>query len=52
MLVPAPCNNLIDILFPAVQGAGGGAIQSLSSIVVSDMVTLKERGLYNAMIGG
>ncbi|THG93354.1 hypothetical protein EW026_g7860 [Hermanssonia centrifuga] len=34
-----------------VQGAGGGGILSLSSIILSDLVTLKERGLYNGMIG-
>lgn len=36
----------------AIQGAGGGAIQSVSSIVVSDLVPLKDRGAYNALIGG
>lgn len=34
-----------------VQGLGGGAIISLSSIVVSDMVPLSERGGYNGLIG-
>ncbi|KAI0343447.1 MFS general substrate transporter [Trametopsis cervina] len=34
-----------------VQGAGGGGILSLGSIIVSDMVTLQERGTYNGFIG-
>ncbi|KAH7920100.1 MFS multidrug transporter [Leucogyrophana mollusca] len=34
-----------------VQGVGGGAILSLASIVVSDMVSLQERGTYNGLIG-
>ncbi|KAJ3552511.1 hypothetical protein NM688_g4116 [Phlebia brevispora] len=34
-----------------VQGAGGGGILALGSIVISDLVSLKERGLYNGMIG-
>ncbi len=35
----------------AVQGLGGGAILSVSSIVVSDLVSLAERGTYNGIIG-
>ncbi|KAL0580346.1 hypothetical protein V5O48_001683 [Marasmius crinis-equi] len=34
-----------------VQGLGGGAIQSLASIIISDLVSLQERGKYNAVIG-
>ncbi|CDO74565.1 hypothetical protein BN946_scf184771.g1 [Trametes cinnabarina] len=34
-----------------VQGLGGGAILSVSSIVVSDLVSLRERGTYNGLIG-
>ncbi|KAH7904240.1 major facilitator superfamily domain-containing protein [Hygrophoropsis aurantiaca] len=34
-----------------VQGVGGGAILSLASIVISDMVSLAERGTYNGFIG-
>ncbi|KAI0709725.1 Mfs1.2 [Earliella scabrosa] len=34
-----------------VQGLGGGAILSISSIVVSDLVPLRERGAYNGLIG-
>jgi EmrB/QacA subfamily drug resistance transporter len=34
-----------------VQGIGGGGIMALSSIVVSDMVPLSERGAYNGLIG-
>ena len=35
----------------AVQGMGGGAIFSISSIVVSDLVSLQERGAYNGLLG-
>jgi MFS family permease len=34
-----------------IQGLGGGGIIALSSIVVSDMVPLEERGTYNGLIG-
>ncbi|KAI0337303.1 Mfs1.2 [Trametopsis cervina] len=33
-----------------IQGAGGGGIVALSSIIVSDMVSLEERGAYNGCI--
>lgn len=35
----------------AIQGAGGGGLLSLSSIIISDLVTLQERGFYNGLIG-
>ncbi|KAI0791749.1 iron permease [Abortiporus biennis] len=35
----------------AVQGAGGGGIQALSMIILSDLVSLKERGTYNGLLG-
>ena len=35
----------------AVQGLGGGAILSSTSIIVSDLVSLQERGAYNGLIG-
>ncbi|KAF7971297.1 hypothetical protein HWV62_21454 [Athelia sp. TMB] len=34
-----------------IQGVGGGGILSLTSIIVSDLVPLHERGLYNGLIG-
>ncbi|KAH7105175.1 MFS multidrug transporter [Auriculariales sp. MPI-PUGE-AT-0066] len=34
-----------------IQGVGGGGILSLPSIVLSDMVSLRERGLYNGLLG-
>ena len=34
-----------------MQGAGGGGLLALSSIIVSDLVTLQERGTYNGFIG-
>ncbi|KAF5341380.1 hypothetical protein D9758_012263 [Tetrapyrgos nigripes] len=35
----------------AVQGLGGGGIQSLTYIVVADLVPLRTRGLFNGIIG-
>ncbi|GBE78466.1 Efflux pump FUS6 [Sparassis crispa] len=34
----------------AVQGAGGGGIQTMCQIILSDLVPLKERGLFNGLI--
>ena len=34
-----------------VQGLGGGGIQSLSAIVLADLVTLQERGLFAGLFG-
>ncbi|KAI0833819.1 Mfs1.2 [Trametes gibbosa] len=35
----------------AVQGLGGGGILSIVSIVMADLVPLRERGAYNGLIG-
>jgi MFS family permease len=34
-----------------IQGLGGGGIQSLTGIILADLVTLKERGLYVGLYG-
>ncbi|KAG9308139.1 MFS general substrate transporter [Chiua virens] len=34
-----------------VQGLGGGGIQSITSIILADLVPLQERGLYNGLFG-
>ncbi|EIN06465.1 iron permease [Punctularia strigosozonata HHB-11173 SS5] len=34
-----------------LQGVGNGGIQSLTSIVVADLMTLQERGMFNALLG-
>ncbi|KAI0795826.1 iron permease [Abortiporus biennis] len=34
-----------------IQGAGGGGILSITAIILSDIVTLKERGIYNGILG-
>ncbi|KAI6762507.1 hypothetical protein HG530_008487 [Fusarium avenaceum] len=36
----------------AVQGLGGGGILTMSEIVVCDMVSIRERGMYAGIIGG
>jgi MFS family permease len=35
----------------AVQGIGGGAILNLSDIIISDLVPLADRGLYEGLLG-
>ena len=34
-----------------IQGLGGGGVQSLSAIILADMVTLRERGLFASFFG-
>ncbi|KAJ7634547.1 MFS general substrate transporter [Roridomyces roridus] len=40
------------IVFRGFAGAGGGGIMSMVQIVVSDLVSLRERGKYQGIIGG
>ncbi|CAG8555404.1 2755_t:CDS:2 [Ambispora gerdemannii] len=40
------------IIFRAIAGIGAGGIFSLVLIIISDLVTLKERGKYQGLIGG
>ncbi|RDB20605.1 Efflux pump FUS6 [Hypsizygus marmoreus] len=40
------------IVFRGFAGAGGGGIISMSQIVISDVVSLRERGKYQGIIGG
>ncbi|ORX36039.1 major facilitator superfamily domain-containing protein [Kockovaella imperatae] len=40
------------IVFRAVTGIGGGGILTLTMIIVSDVVTLRERGKYQGILGG
>ncbi|OCF31076.1 tetracycline efflux protein [Kwoniella heveanensis BCC8398] len=39
------------IVFRAIQGLGGGGILTLSLIIISDVVSLKERGKYQGITG-
>ncbi|KZT02019.1 MFS general substrate transporter [Laetiporus sulphureus 93-53] len=34
-----------------VQGIGGGGVASITAIIISDLVPLKERGVFNGLIG-
>ncbi|KAG6371276.1 major facilitator superfamily domain-containing protein [Boletus reticuloceps] len=45
--------NSMDILIigRTIQGLGGGGIQSLTDIILADLVTLQERGLYSGLYG-
>ncbi|KAK7025996.1 hypothetical protein VNI00_015827 [Paramarasmius palmivorus] len=40
------------IVFRGVAGVGGGGIISMMQIIVSDIITLRERGKYQGIIGG
>ncbi|TFK50730.1 MFS general substrate transporter, partial [Heliocybe sulcata] len=40
------------IIFRGIAGAGGGGIVSIAQIVISDVVSLRERGKYQGIIGG
>lgn len=46
-----PLREISNILVPAVQGAGGGALLNVANIVISDLVPLRERPLYNSITG-
>ena len=35
----------------AIQGLGGGGIQSLTGIILADLVSLQERGIYAGLYG-
>jgi hypothetical protein len=42
---------LISQLSLAIQGIGSGIIQNLTTIVVADIVSLRERGFYSSLTG-
>ncbi|KAJ7241437.1 Mfs1.1 [Mycena rebaudengoi] len=46
------CANSMAVLIAgrSIQGIGSGGIQALSAIIVADLVTLRERGIFNAYI--
>jgi MFS family permease len=39
------------IVFRAIQGMGGGGVLTLAMIIISDVVSLKERGKYQGITG-
>ncbi|KZS98700.1 MFS general substrate transporter [Sistotremastrum niveocremeum HHB9708] len=40
------------IVFRAITGIGGGGIVTLSQIIIGDVVSLKDRGKYQGILGG
>ncbi|KAF9257929.1 MFS general substrate transporter [Marasmius fiardii PR-910] len=51
-LIAGFSNSIIQlIVFRGVAGAGGGGIISMMQIIISDIITLRERGKYQGIIG-
>jgi MFS family permease len=48
MVLSRPSKSLTKEI--AIQGLGGGSVASLTYIVVSDMVPLRERGVFNSLL--
>ncbi|KAI1133024.1 putative MFS transporter [Nemania abortiva] len=44
-------NSIMFYVFRGIAGIGGGGLNNLSMIIVSDVVTLEERGYYQGIIG-
>src|SRR6478735_720181 len=44
-------NAIMFYVFRAVAGIGGGGVQNLSNIIISDIVTLEQRGKIQGVIG-
>ncbi|KAF9440258.1 MFS general substrate transporter, partial [Macrolepiota fuliginosa MF-IS2] len=40
------------VVFRGIAGSGGGAILSLAQIIVTDIITLRDRGKYQGIMGG
>ncbi|KAK7439541.1 hypothetical protein VKT23_017469 [Stygiomarasmius scandens] len=52
-LIAGFSNSIIQVIvFRGVAGAGGGGIIGMMQIIVSDIITLRERGKYQGIIGG
>ncbi|KAF4985432.1 hypothetical protein FGRMN_11210 [Fusarium graminum] len=45
-------NKIMFYVFRAVAGIGGGGITNLANIIISDVVSLDQRGKYQGVIGG
>ena len=44
-------SELFTAHYSAIQGLGGGGLASISQIVMSDIVSLQERGKFNGLLG-
>ncbi|THV06972.1 MFS general substrate transporter [Dendrothele bispora CBS 962.96] len=52
-LIAGFSNSIIQVIvFRGVAGAGGGGIIGMMQIIISDIITLRERGKYQGIIGG
>lgn len=50
--LPALAPNMITLIVGrGLQGVGAGGIQALVYVIISDIVTLRERGTYQAVLG-
>ena len=53
ILVSGLAKNFTDILVGrTIQGVGAGGILTLAEIIITDIVPLRQRGVYFGMIGG
>ncbi|KAI9019907.1 major facilitator superfamily domain-containing protein [Hyaloraphidium curvatum] len=51
-LVCALAPNMVTLIVGrALQGVGGGAMQALVYVLMADLVTMRERGMYQALMG-
>ena len=50
LLIVAPSIALTLLPSTAIQGLGGGAITALIQIILADLVSLRERGVFNGII--
>ncbi|OZJ05907.1 hypothetical protein BZG36_01177 [Bifiguratus adelaidae] len=51
ILSGASQNMIMLIVFRALQGIGGGGIMSMTMIIISDIVSMRDRGKFQGMIG-
>ncbi|RUS29735.1 major facilitator superfamily domain-containing protein [Jimgerdemannia flammicorona] len=51
ILCGAAQNMIMLIIFRAIQGIGGGGIMAMAMIIITEVVSLRDRGKYQGIIG-